>query len=81
LTNDMVRAAVARHPQRLLGFVGADPIGEDPGRVREAAVEAIDHWGFRGVGELCGISGDAPPWSRLAGPPSDAPPSHDPGDA
>jgi len=59
LTNDMVRTAVARHPRRLLGFVGVDPIGDDPGRAREVVLEAIDDWGFRGVGELCGDLLDA----------------------
>jgi len=59
LTNDMVRAAVARHPGRLIGFAGVDSIADDPGRVREVVLEAIDEWGFRGVGELCGDLLDA----------------------
>src|SRR5262249_16643352 len=54
LTNEMVRAAVARHPQRLVGFVGADPVGEDPGRGRAGVLAGRDGGGLGGAGARCG---------------------------
>jgi predicted TIM-barrel fold metal-dependent hydrolase len=55
LTNDDVRAIVARHPDRFVGFVGVDPMTQGEAEVRRAITVGIRDWGFRGVGEIGGI--------------------------
>lgn len=52
LTNEMVRDAVARCPDRLIGFVGVDPAREGKEATRTVIKRAVNDWGFRGVGEL-----------------------------
>jgi hypothetical protein len=55
LTNQDVRDAVARHPDRFIRFVGVDPIGHEPQAVRETIRMAVRDWGFRGIGEFANV--------------------------
>ncbi len=55
LTNEMVRDAVARNPDRLIGFVGVDPVRDGKEATRTVIERAVNEWGFRGVGEFGGV--------------------------
>jgi predicted TIM-barrel fold metal-dependent hydrolase len=55
LTNQGVRDAVARHPDRLIGFAGVDPTESEPAEVRTTIRAAVREWGFRGVGEFANV--------------------------
>jgi predicted TIM-barrel fold metal-dependent hydrolase len=55
LTNQDVRDAVLAHPDRFIGFVGADPITDQPKAVGEMIRVAVRDWGFRGVGEFANV--------------------------
>lgn len=55
LTNQDVRDAVTAHPDRFIGFVGVDPIANEPEAVRKMIRAAVRDWGFRGVGEFANV--------------------------
>jgi len=55
LTNAMVREAVAARPDRLIGFVGVDPVTQGADVTRDVIARAVTDWGFRGVGELANV--------------------------
>jgi len=55
LTNEMVRDAVGRKPDRLIGFAGVDPVRDGKEATRTVIGRAVKEWGFRGVGEFGGV--------------------------
>jgi predicted TIM-barrel fold metal-dependent hydrolase len=62
LTNEMVHRMVASAPDRFIGFVGVDPVGQGKDRTRAELVRAVEGWGFKGVGEVGGEDLLVPAW-------------------
>jgi predicted TIM-barrel fold metal-dependent hydrolase len=62
LTNELVHRMVAWAPDRFIGFVGVDPVGQGADRTRAEIERAVEEWNFRGVGEIGGEDLLAPAW-------------------
>jgi len=62
VTNADVLRLVELYPSRFVGFLGVDPSRDGPSRTQADIERAVDHWGFRGVGEIGGCDFLAPEW-------------------
>lgn len=63
VSNDVVRRLVESHPSRFIGFLGVDPVRDGPSQTKADIERAVDHWGFKGVGEIGGSDFLAPEWA------------------
>jgi predicted TIM-barrel fold metal-dependent hydrolase len=65
LSNDVVHKLVESHPTRFVGFLGVDPVRDGPSQTKAAIEQAVDQWGFKGVGEIGGCDFLAPEWAGV----------------
>ena len=63
VSNDVVRRLVESHPSRFIGFLGVDPVRDGTSQTKADLERAVDHWGFKGVGEIGGCDFLVPEWA------------------